>query len=101
LFDLCRLPNANHDTDNNIESYHDALKRWRTEPHKMCVEKRLVWLVWRLTIFIIFHYMYIEEQKFKDFIPNKKIEAIAGKGIEKTCNLSDDDVLQSTSLDNH
>jgi hypothetical protein len=45
--------------------------------------------------------MYIEEQKFKDFIPNKKIEAIAGKGIEKTCNLSDDDVLQSTSLDNH
>jgi hypothetical protein len=44
--------------------------------------------------------MYIEEQKFKGFIPNKKIKAIVGKDIEKTRNILDNDVLQPTSLDN-
>ena len=44
--------------------------------------------------------MYIEEQKFKGFIPNKKVEAIVGKGIEEARNILINDVLQPTSLDN-
>ena len=56
--------------------------------------------MWRLTKCIVSDYMYIEEQKFKGFIPNKKIEAIVDKGIEKDHNIFDDNVLQPTSLDN-
>jgi hypothetical protein len=37
--------------------------------------------------------MYIEEKKFKGFISNKKIEAIVGKGIKKTRNIHNDDIL--------
>ena len=56
--------------------------------------------MWRLAIFIFSHYKYIEEQKMKVFIPNKKAEAIVGKGIEKARNITDDDVLQPTSWNN-
>jgi len=44
--------------------------------------------------------MYIEEQKFKGFIPNKKAKVIVGKGIEKARNIPNDDVLQPTSGNN-
>ena len=88
------LLNTNKDTNNNIESYHDALKRWLSEFTRDASGRRLVWLMWRLTISIVFHYMYIEEHKFKDFNPNKKIEAIVGKGMEKVRSVLNDDALR-------
>jgi hypothetical protein len=100
LVGLRRLPHANQDTNNSIESYHGALKIWLSEFTRGASGRRLDWLVWRLTTFIVSHYIYIEEQKFKGFIPNKKVEAIVGKGIEKACNILINDVLQPTSLDN-
>ena len=95
-----RLPHANHDTNNSTEFYHDALKRWLSEFRRGALEKRLDWLVWRLTIFIVSHNKYIEERKFKGFIPNKKVEAIMSKGVEKVCNIPNDNILQPTSWDN-
>ena len=44
--------------------------------------------------------MYTEEQKFKSYISNKKIETIVDKNIEKTRNIPNDDVLQPISWDN-
>ena len=96
---LRRLPHANHDTLNNIESYHGVLKSWLIEFTRGASKRKLDWFVWHLTISIISHDMYIEEHNFKGFIP-KKIEAIVDKGIENTRNIRNDDVLQPTSLDN-
>ena len=98
---LRRLPHANQDTNNNIESYHGVLKRWLSEFTRGASGRRLDWLVWRLTISIASHYIYIEETELRRLHSNKKIEAIVRKGIEKARNIPNDDVLQSTSLDNH
>ena len=94
------LPHVNRNTNNNIESYHGAIKIWLSEFTRGTLEKILDKLVWRLTIFIIAPFMYIEEQKFKGFIPNKKIKAIMSTGITKARNIPNNDVLQHTSLDN-
>ena len=78
---------------NNIKSYHGVLKRWLTKFTENASGRRLNWLVWHLTKSVVFHDMYIEELKFKGFIPNKKIEAIVGKNIKKARNILNDDVL--------
>jgi hypothetical protein len=44
--------------------------------------------------------MYMEEQKQKDFIPNKEVEAIVQKGIEKVKQIFKVDLIEPSLGDN-
>jgi hypothetical protein len=57
-------------------------------------------LVWYLTNSVVTHYMYMEEQKQKDFIPNKEVEAIVQKGIEKVKQIFKVDLIEPSLGDN-
>ena len=91
LVGLRHLPHANHDTNNSVESYHDALKR--------CITKKIEFVSIVFEISIVFHNIYIDEQKFKGFIPNKKLKQLWIKILRKPFILNDD-VLQPTFWDN-
>jgi hypothetical protein len=69
------VPHSNQNTQANIESYHNALKHWRTFDTKGLKGRMIDWLVRRLTT-IARHYMHTLEMKKKGFIKNKVMEAI-------------------------
>jgi hypothetical protein len=83
LVGLCRLPHTNQDINNCIESYHGTRKKWLNEFTRGASGRRLICLMWRLKQFIVSHYMYIEEEKFKGFIQNKELKQLWVRVLKK------------------
>ena len=67
---------------------------------KMHREKKLDWLVWRLTISIGSHYMYFKDISSKVSFQTKSWNNGRWKYWKRTLNISNDDVLQLTFSDN-
>ena len=80
----CRQnPHSNQDNQTNIESYHATLKQWIKIDNHQLRGRRLDFLVWRLTIHVVTHYMYNHGKTLNGFVLNKRVEKIVANDIIK------------------
>ena len=74
---------SNQDNQTNIESYHATLKQWIKIDNHQLHGRRLDFLVWRLTIPVVTHYIYNHGKKLNGFVLNKRVEKIVANDIIK------------------
>ena len=67
------------DTQSSIEFYHGALKKWLNVDVWRLWNRKVGWLLWRLSNLVSNHYIYLMERKFNGFVVNKAVEKILRK----------------------
>ena len=81
------------DTQSSIEFYHGALKKWLNVDVWRLWNRKVGWLLWRLSNPVSNHYIYLMERKFNGFVVNKAVEKILRKNIFKA-----EDILSTHTI---
>ena len=93
-----RNRHSNQDTTSSIEAYHGALKRCMLVDNQDKRGKRIDFLVWRLTIPVVSHYMYMQSRKLNGFVLNKSVETAVKNGIARAKMIPVEDIDHSTEV---
>ena len=93
-----RNQHSNQYTTSSIGAYHGPLKRWMLVDNRDKRGRRIDFLVWRLTNFVVSHYMYMQSGKLNEFVLNKFVQTTMKNNIARAKMISEEDINHPTEV---